>query len=134
MNIQGHNSHNTKPTLKTNLSDLLVIGNMTEWLFYKINKIDNSLFIAGEDPPKIGESISLLYDFSPYRNGMFGYEHLYLMIGRKDKNYIRYFLTTEQLEMTIKDVELVLDTKFALRQIERHQLIINKLKRDYLIT
>src|SRR5271157_2376259 len=100
LDVDGSNSYNTRPVLNPD-GKPLVIGGMKQGLEYRILEINNPLFLTAKEPPEVGESISLEHSFSPYKGGMFGYEHLTLFIGRIHKtghNFVRYFNNVKDLE------------------------------------
>jgi len=137
MNVTGFDSDSREPTLKKDLKERLVIGSLTEGIYYRIVKIDNPEFVNTRLPPKVGEQIAIHYDFKPRKFCEAGYEHLSLFIGRLNttgRNYVRYFKTIEDMEKVLKNVTFELATEFAMRQIGRLQKEIEKFVKDYDLT
>jgi hypothetical protein len=123
------------PTLKEKLSDKLIVNGMVENVLYVITSIQpDSPILKCDDPPVVGESISLHYDFSPYKNCYYSYEKLNLFIGRlhkKGRNYVKYFENIKSLSDAIETFEFKVDREYALRQIKRKLTEIADMKKAY---
>jgi hypothetical protein len=129
-----------KPVLKDNLQKFLVERGIATRIFYRIVEIRNPENFRTHDPeqepPKVGESFTIEYDYKDDEGGYFGYEHLTLLIGRQDAqghihNYVQRFSTVEDLVVALQGVTFELDKDFARTQIQRLQGQIEKLKRKY---
>ena len=123
------------PSIKSSLRDKLAVNGMIEGVHYIITDIHiDSPLLNSENPPIVGESISIHYDFSPYHSGYFSYEHLCLFIGRLNKtgrNYVKYFKNVQELHDAIGSFSFKLDTEFAWKQIHRMQCEIEDLMINY---
>jgi len=125
MNVKDFDDHGIVPVIK----DKIVIGEVVEKLMYKIVEIIDQSFLNNQS--KIGESLIVFHDFKCYKNGYFGYEHLFILIGRNKQNLVKYFDTIESLQEELKKVKLELDKDFAYRQIANYDKKIRQLKEDY---
>ena len=125
----------SKPILKKDLKEKLIINGFKEGIGYKILKVIN--YVATTlDPPKVGETFYIEYDFKPHSLCYCGYEHLCLNIYRnKDTeiipNFVKYFYDIETLVDYLNNFELVLDKEKALEKIQRLEKQILEIKRDY---
>lgn len=135
--VKDFGSTGKTATLKTDHTKPLKIGGMVEGIQYKIVKINNpciEIKIGDEDPPLVGESISIEYDFKPDEGCSFGYEHLCLIICRLHKNgrnYVKYFRKLSDLELFMKGMEVEIDKTYAKNRIKELKNDIKKLERDY---
>ena len=125
---------NIKPSIKSELSDKLIVCGLTENIQYTIKAINNPKLLENHpNPPKIGESISIRYDFV---GDHFGREWLTLLIFRKDEkgnihNYVRYFNNLKELEDALKDNTFEINKQFARKRWAVLQKEIDILCNDY---
>lgn len=131
-------SYNKKtPSIKKSIEDKLVIGGLVEGIYYKIEEINNAEFLTGNEPPKIGEQISIQYDFCKEFQGYSGWETICLFIGRFEKtvgtinNYVRYFKNAGELESVIANVKFSKDIDYAKSCIKSHKEYIEQLEKNY---
>lgn len=124
----------TQPTIKSDFEEKLVVGGLTEDIRYRIVSIKNTKLITDKNPPKVGEAIYIGYDFKPYGPSGYGYEHLYLFIGRLEQdrpNYVRYFHNVNEMEEVLKDNKFELDKQWAKDKIIQLRMEMALISRDY---
>ena len=133
--VDTYKYDSVRPTLKTNLDERLIINGMAERRKYKIMAINNPKLLEGNNPPKVGETISIVYDFKPYGPSGYGWETLTLFIGRKINgrinNYVRYFSNIKELEETLAGNSFEIDTWHAINRITKLQDEIDIIRQDY---
>jgi len=130
-NVDGFDNQGTTPVLKTDLKKKLVVSGLVEDIHYKITNIDNPLFVIGDEPPLVGESVIIQYRFKPYSCGQFGYEHLFLLIISPGRNSVQYFSSISALEEALRGVTLESDETYAFLRIKHLESEILKLKASY---
>lgn len=124
----------TEPKIKSDLKQKLRVGDLIEGIYYRIEEIKDERFLVGNEPPKVGEILSIHYDFKK-SSVYYGYEHLYFLIGRQEgnkiHNYVRYFNSIEDMEIALQYVVLKKDDSIPRHMIKQMQKKIDKLKKDY---
>lgn len=135
VHVDGFTDERKRPSLRKR-GDRLVVGGMKEGVCYKLTEINDPSFVSLEhshDPARVGERMSICYDFKATKNCMHGLERLELFVWRVPKapNIVRYFRNVEELEKTLAGIKFELDLDYGRKQLEKHRKEIAVLEEDY---